>query len=300
MDLGATCGAGPHTGALLVQNVLQPDMGVQTADPAPTALALGYSYDPDRLRVGVLTGLELGGTGDLIVAAGAEYDLLRGRWLKVAPSLGAGWGSRGYLAVHAGIVLRTGIFDVAYAYTMHPAAALQAGGTQRIAVGFRFAPVPVKEPMVLKTEYDALGAERDRLRQQIKDMLRTVEELGAKREQEQQKAEQRRVEEQKAAQPTPEERQLLERMKGLQERLQAVEQDAVAKPKPKTKPAAETAPAKPAAPRTHTVVAGDTLPALAERYYGSTERWRLIYDANKDAIIRGQLIPGTVLKLPAP
>lgn len=87
-------------------------------------------------------------------------------------------------------------------------------------------------------------------------------------------------------------------------------------------PAAPVAPAPPrpalAAPapssapspqRTHTVRGGDTLSALAARYYGSWTLWRRIYTANAakiDGIARSRgkapgghwIFPGTVLVIP--
>jgi 5'-nucleotidase len=43
---------------------------------------------------------------------------------------------------------------------------------------------------------------------------------------------------------------------------------------------------KPAATggETHTVVSGDTLLTIAEKYYGDATLWRRIYDANTDVI----------------
>jgi nucleoid-associated protein YgaU len=52
----------------------------------------------------------------------------------------------------------------------------------------------------------------------------------------------------------------------------------------------------------HTVVAGDSLSAIASRYYGSAtkEKWMLIYEANKELIgANPSLIrAGQVLKIP--
>ncbi len=48
-----------------------------------------------------------------------------------------------------------------------------------------------------------------------------------------------------------------------------------------TKPAEAEPVATPTAPRTHTVVSGDTLSTIAKRYYGSTSRWTEILEANK-------------------
>ena len=47
----------------------------------------------------------------------------------------------------------------------------------------------------------------------------------------------------------------------------------------------------PAALRTHTVVKGDTLYALARRYYDSAEHWKDIYEANRDRLTDPDLLP---------
>ncbi len=94
---------------------------------------------------------------------------------------------------------------------------------------------------------------------------------------------------------------LLEKLKELEEKLEELE-----KTKEEYKPVKEVKPQLPATTvtptvpkkRIHTVVAGDTLPKLAEKYYGDSTKWKIIYDANKDKIPRGQLIPGTVLEIP--
>lgn len=53
------------------------------------------------------------------------------------------------------------------------------------------------------------------------------------------------------------------------------------------------------APRIHVVVDGDTLESIAKIYYGSAERWRVIYAAN-NAQLRGnqKLKPGMRLEIP--
>ena len=51
--------------------------------------------------------------------------------------------------------------------------------------------------------------------------------------------------------------------------------------------------------KTHTVVAGDTLYALAEKYYGDGMKWKKIYDANKDKMSKPEdLKVGTALTIP--
>jgi nucleoid-associated protein YgaU len=55
----------------------------------------------------------------------------------------------------------------------------------------------------------------------------------------------------------------------------------------------------PASRRSYTVVAGDSLSKIAKRTYGDANRWRAIYELNKDIIKNPDLIhPGQVLTLP--
>ena len=60
------------------------------------------------------------------------------------------------------------------------------------------------------------------------------------------------------------------------------------------------APTRPgAAGRTHTVVKGDTLFNLAQKYYGDRAKWRDIYNANRDVMpSENSLRIGTELKIP--
>lgn len=53
-------------------------------------------------------------------------------------------------------------------------------------------------------------------------------------------------------------------------------------------------------PQTYTVERGDSLSKIAKKIYGSANRWREIFEANRDQIDNPDLIhPGQVLKLPA-
>ncbi len=58
--------------------------------------------------------------------------------------------------------------------------------------------------------------------------------------------------------------------------------------------------AKEAAVTEHTVVSGDTLSGIAQKYYGSQANWKKIYEANKDVIgDNPNLIrAGQILKIP--
>lgn len=67
------------------------------------------------------------------------------------------------------------------------------------------------------------------------------------------------------------------------------------------KPTTVTTPAKPA-PRYHTVAKGDTLQTVARRYYGSSDKWLTVYNANRATIGGGAhpnpLKPGQRLLIP--
>lgn len=57
---------------------------------------------------------------------------------------------------------------------------------------------------------------------------------------------------------------------------------------------------EPAAATTYTVAKGDSLSKIAKKTLGNANRWREIFDANRDQIANPDLIqPGQVLKLPA-
>jgi LysM repeat protein len=73
----------------------------------------------------------------------------------------------------------------------------------------------------------------------------------------------------------------------------------------KVAPAAHTAATQTAAPhqddssRTHTVQAGDTLSAIAKKYYGNANDYMEIFNANRDQLSDPDKIrPGQVLKIP--
>jgi nucleoid-associated protein YgaU len=52
--------------------------------------------------------------------------------------------------------------------------------------------------------------------------------------------------------------------------------------------------------RSYTVVSGDSLSKIAKREYGDAQKWRQIYEANRDQIKDPDLIhPGQVLTIPA-
>ncbi len=68
-------------------------------------------------------------------------------------------------------------------------------------------------------------------------------------------------------------------------------------PAPKPKPAAEEAPE--AGERVHEVVSGDTLGAIAQKYYGNAGAYMKIFEANRDILDNPNLIKvGQKLQIP--
>jgi nucleoid-associated protein YgaU len=67
-----------------------------------------------------------------------------------------------------------------------------------------------------------------------------------------------------------------------------------------TAPAPATAdPIPGTAARTYTVVKGDSLSKIAKHQYGNANKWRTIYEANRDVIKDPDLIyPGQSLRIP--
>ncbi len=52
--------------------------------------------------------------------------------------------------------------------------------------------------------------------------------------------------------------------------------------------------------RSYTVASGDSLSKIAKNHYGRSNKWRAIYDANRDQLDDPDLIhPGQVLRIPA-
>ncbi len=60
-------------------------------------------------------------------------------------------------------------------------------------------------------------------------------------------------------------------------------------------------PERPSLPTVHEVVSGDTLSAIALKYYGNAALWPKIYEANKRVIgdDPGKIFPGQKLDIPA-
>ena len=62
---------------------------------------------------------------------------------------------------------------------------------------------------------------------------------------------------------------------------------------------ARPAPPPPKPEQTYTVVGGDNLSKIAKKFYGNSNDWKRIFEANRDRIKNPDLIqPGWTLKIP--
>jgi nucleoid-associated protein YgaU len=76
--------------------------------------------------------------------------------------------------------------------------------------------------------------------------------------------------------------------------------DIRVQPQPATRSLQSSAPAPAAGTKTYTVVAGDTLTKIAERYLGDATQYSRILELNRDQLTNPDKIrPGQVLRIPA-
>jgi nucleoid-associated protein YgaU len=69
---------------------------------------------------------------------------------------------------------------------------------------------------------------------------------------------------------------------------------STAPPAPQTPAAGDAPPA-----RTYKVAPGDSLSKIAKQFYGDANKWKRIFEANRDTIKNPDLIhPGQILKIP--
>jgi len=84
-----------------------------------------------------------------------------------------------------------------------------------------------------------------------------------------------------------------------QSQAKASTETAAAAVKPKTTVPVVSDMRPPVAVRQHTVVEGESLFSIAERYYGDRTRFVVLYEANRDRLVTpDRLLAGTVVLVP--
>jgi LysM repeat protein len=227
---------------------------------------------------------------------GVEASLLQGL-LKLRAGRGLSLDGPNTIAFGMGIDFSPVVLDVAMSLPTaginRPAGGYQATFTYRFgAPGFagRFVGNEAAEAERLRREIDRLQDRAKTLTQETQtaesNKAATTGEL--------------RVLEKRATEAQDEYRALLKRNEELDYR--ANDKAAALKPatKPIVLPKAPPKPKEPQWPKRHTVEAGDTLRALAGKYYGDPNLWEKIYDANPDSVDRGLPTVGATLIIPPP
>jgi|GEM_PF-1495347 len=288
--------------SLVVENLNQPNTAINTTDVLPLKLNFGYKYKYKKLNIMPELKTEFSVLSDYIFGLTTEYEFLFfNNKIKFVPTLSIEYGSREYNKILAGFEIKTAQVSIIYGYSLSPTSKIDTGGSQYISLGYKFIPQPVEEEKVSKKEYEKLLLEKQQLEQQIEQIRKYAVIKPSEEKPKAEEVKSQTTTETVQPQLTTEEI-LLKKLQELEQKLKEVETKKVEeKPKPPAvvSPPTTTTPtaAKPVK-RYHTVVAGETLPKLAEKYYGDASQWRKIYEANKDKIIRGQLTPGTVLEIP--
>ena len=283
--------------SLVLENINRPNttINIKTTDVLPLKLNFGYKYKYKKLNVMPVLKTEFSVLTDYIFGITTEYELLFFKnKIKFVPTISVEYGSREYNKFLVGFEIKSAQVSLVYGYNLSPASKLDTGDSQYVSLSYKFIPQPVEEEKISKKVYEELLLEKQRLEQQL-EQIRKYAVIPTEKP----KAEEVKPQEEQIQLTTEE--ILLKKIQELEQKLKEVETKKVEeKPKPPTtvtpKPPTPTTP-KPTK-RYHTVVVGDTLPKLAEKYYGDASQWRKIYEANKDKIIRGQLTPGTVLEIP--
>lgn len=272
-----------------INNITQPTVGLYTKEKTPLSLSIGYKYEYKNIKLLPNFNLEFGEIVDYITTLAFEYKvLLFNKKIKFLPSLVLGYGGRDYNSISLGFGFYTSQIGFNYEYSFSPLSKIDTGGIQFISLSYKFLAQPLEEEKISKKEYDKLLSEKQQLEEQLKSITSKPEPI------------KEQTQEVLPSSFTTTEEILLKKIEELEKKLKEAEVKRVEeKPKPQVMPTSSAA-SQPTTQkkRYHTVVEGDTLPKLAEKYYGDSSQWRKIYEANKDKVIRGQLIPGVVLEIP--
>lgn len=271
---------------IVLENVNQPDTGLLFEERLPLVLTLSYKYCYSNFSFYPTVKFEFSSKNDYTLNLASEYNIVIKQKTKISPSLAMGFGSRNYLRFIAGFQIKTPQIEVNYGYGLDVGDKPSTGGQHSLSLAFKFLSEAVVEEKVSKEEYLKLLKEKEELQKQLETTKKIIEV--------------QKIEEKPTIISTPTittEEVLLKKLEEIEKKLKEVESKKIEE-KPKVSPPVVTTTPPPVRKRYHTVVSGDTLPKLAEKYYGDPNQWRKIYEANKEKIIRGQLIPGTVLEIP--
>ena len=227
---------------------------------------------------------------------GVEASLLEGL-LKLRAGRGLSLDGVTTFAFGLGVNFSPVVLDVAM--SLPTSGINRSGGGYQASFHYRFG-----APGFAGQFVGAAAAEAERLRHEVdnlEDRKKTLEQETRSAETGRSAAtNELRVLEKRATEAQDEYRALLKKNQELDYRAADAAAGLREGAKPLALPKAPARPAPPAWPKRHPVEAGDTLRALAARYYGDPNLWEKIYDANPGAVDRGLPLEGAVLTIPPP
>ncbi|MFN3966744.1 MAG: type IX secretion system membrane protein PorP/SprF [Endomicrobiia bacterium] len=277
-------------------NLNQPNISLDEKEgetlPLTFNFGLAYRYN---YRYSNSFNLSLGLTNtrnDIKTQAGIEKWFHKNKW---AIRGGFGFGSRQYFNLSFGSSLRFKKAQIDYSFSFPVSGIEQTYGTHRFTISYKFGTKVLEEKVLSSEEF---LKEKEELTKKYQEQITQLENKIAELEIKLKEAERTKI--------SPDVEYLNNRIKTLefelkqaQEKLKSVQEEKTKSIEvvPSVRPKIEEKPPVPKI-RKHTVKEGESLPSIAEKYYGDSTRWKEIYEANKDKIKRGQIVPGQVLIIP--
>jgi LysM repeat protein len=248
------------------------DIGFSEIQFLPTTINLGIAYRRHYRQDNLFSaGVDMEySDSDIKLKAGIEKWFSKKRF---GLRGGLGFGSKQYYDISLGMGIRFKLVEIDYSFNLPVNGIVGTVGTHRISLVYRFIPLEIAMRPVSIGEYEA---ERVKLQEKVKELQRKLEEAGSG------------IYDKKLEEMESLNKEIYNLKRKLRAAESALKKRSAAAPKPKKKPGAKT----------HTVRAGESLPSIAEKYYGDSSLWKKIYDANKNKIERGQITPGQVLVIP--
>ncbi len=258
----------PHARFFVGASILdlnRPDVGLKDKEPLPSVYKSGLGYRDKRT---ILAFDVTSRAKQLRLGVGGERWFQRNAWCL---RTGMEYGKEETFSMTLGFALNMAVFQVNYGFRFPLSGVDETAGSHRVSLQMRFGALPKDEldPSSLEYSYLELKQEKNVLESKLQKT----------------EAEKQRLEEVLLEEAT----------QRIRERIMSAKKSAGPVSGASAGPAGESS----LEFVTHYAQEGDTLQALAERYYGDSRKWKEIYEANKDKLGRGGRIkPKTVLLIP--
>jgi hypothetical protein len=247
--------------ALTVKDVNQPDMGFGEESKVPLGIKIGIAYHEYFYKAALDVGYR---DKDLRIYAGGEKWFLHKVW---GIRGGLSVGNRDFRNIALGASFSpSDLFRLDYAFVFPLSGISDTSGSHRVSLTLHFGPERLRKPVRIGEE--TVG--------ELEDMIRTLEKDRQRIKQ--------RLEEEKRKYSEQIEAERLKLKKQTESQERKIKEKVLELEKGK--------------PRTHRVSKGENIRSIAVKYYGDEKYWIDIYNANKDKIKRGRVLPGQILTIP--